>query len=89
MDGEERDRIEKRTGRAGEQPGTECPWPVVTPMREDRPLEKPVRRSLEWSRGRTSDSPWEQDVPQEYVAERAKGLAIADGIEISPLRLQW
>ena len=52
-------------------------------------MEKPVRRSLEWSRRRTSDSPWDQEVPLDYMAEKTKELSGEDGMEISPLRLQW
>ena len=89
LDDEERDRIERRTARASGKPRTERPRPAGTPMREDIPLEKPVRRSLEWSRRRTSDSPWYLDVHLDYMAEKAKERSGADGMEISPLRLQW
>ena len=83
LDDEERDRVEKRTAQAGEQPRTERPRPADTPMREDTPLERSVRRSLEWSRRRTSDSPWDRDVPLDYMAEKAKELSGANGMEIS------
>ena len=88
LDEEEIDRVEKKTVQAkGQRRGQ--PLPVESPMGEDTPYGEPVRRSLEWSRKRVPDSPWDKDVPRDYVVNRARELATVDKMEISPLRLQW